>query len=192
MCEPITSAIAAISTQTMMAASLGVSALTAGVSYAAQQNQAEASAAYAAQAQDRAIQSMLDQNADLNSRQQQESASTALRKEEARKKAQAAASTAKASSSSAGMSFDALLADYDRQYLNYADSQMQQLGFTEDQISRTREGLSAQAEGRASQAYSQVTPAPSLAMTLAGFGADALGTYQSFQVRDPFTGEYTI
>lgn len=192
MCEPVTAALAAISSQTMMAASLGVSALTAGTSYMAQSEAAANSAAYAADTKQAADAAMLSQNADLNTRLKQEQTSTALRNEAARKKTQAATATANATSEASGLSVDALLADYDRQYLNYADSQMQQLGFTEDQIGRSREGLSSQAQSRTNQAYSQITPAPSLAMSLGNFGADAIGSYQSFQVRDPLTGKYTI
>jgi len=192
MCEPITAAIATISTQTMMAASLGIAALSAGAGYMAQQKQAESSAKYAAQSQASAIESMLRQTEDLNARGSEEAAATALRTEDARRKAQSASSTANASSEAAGLSFDALMGDYDRQYLNFADSQMQQLGFQTDQIERTREGLKAQTESRVNTAQSQIKPAPSLFGTLASFGADAMGTVQSFQVRDPFTGNYTI
>ena len=192
MCEPVTAALATISQSTMMAASLGVSALTAGAGYAAQSKQAEASAVYAQNAQNSAVESMLAQGQDLNAREVQERKATSLRKEEARRRAQSAQATANATSESAGLSVDALMADYDRQYLNYADSQMQQLGFQTDQIERTREGLQAQAEGRINQAQSQIKAKPSLSMAVAGFGADAMGSYQQFAVRDPFTGEFTV
>lgn len=192
MCEPVTAALAAMSTQTMMAVSLGVSALTAGAGYVAQSKQAEASEVYADRAQDSAIESMLSQGRDLNAREEQERKATALRRLDARKKSKAAAATANATSESAGLSVDALMADYERQYLNYSDSQMQQLGFQTDQIERTREGLQAQAQGRVNQAQSQIQAKPSLAMTLGNFAATGLNTYQDFAVRDPFTGDFTI
>ncbi|MCG7628393.1 hypothetical protein MHM88_11295 [Epibacterium sp. MM17-32] len=192
MCEPVTAALAAMSTKTLMAASLGVSALTAGAGYVAQSKQAEASEVYAENAQNSAIESMLAQGRDLNSREDQERKATALRRLDAQKKSKAAAATANATSESAGLSVDALMDDYERQYLNYSDSQMQQLGFQIDQIDRTREGLQAQAEGRVNQAQSQIKAKPSLAMTLGNFAATGLNTYQDFAVRDPFTGEFTI
>ncbi len=181
----------------MYAASLAVTAVTGIVGYIGQQNMAEAQ--YEAQVannealRNASISDMVQKGNDLNSREQQENASTALNIQNQKQQAQRAAATAGATSESAGLSFEALMADYDQQYLNYADSQMQQLGFNTDQIARNRESIEAQAESRINGGWDNTPIAqPSLGLTLLGIGAQGLNSYQNYAVRDPATGTYTL
>lgn len=196
MCEPVTAAIAAVSQSTLFAASLAVSAVTAGASYMANQAtaeaQLEATNTNTKAVRDAAVISASQQGADLQQRELQENASTALRVNNAKVAATKAASTANASSSSSGLSLDALQQDYDRQYSSYADSQMQQLGFTKEQIARTREGIQAQADGRINSIPLTPVVKPGLGLAIAEFGATAVNTYNDFAVTDPLTGEKTI
>lgn len=197
MCDPISgasifSAIQAASAQTMMMVSLGLSAATTGANFIAQSQQAAAAEAQAEAQQNAAITSMNQQARDLNERELQEREATFYRVSQAQMQSQQAQATASATSESAGLSVDALLADYDRQYESYADSQMSQLGYTTEQLGRQREGVAAQANSRINQAASRPIQQPSLVGSLASFGSAALGTYTDFAVRDPLTGDYTI
>lgn len=191
MCPP------ALGAGAMFAASLAVSAVTTAVSYIGQQNQAEATiAAQNANNQalrNAAISDMVQQGNDLNTRQQQEMASTALNINNQKQAARRAASTAAATSESAGLSVDALLADYDRQYLNYADSQMQQLGFNVEQIQRTRESITAGAQNRINTGWdNRPVSMPSLGGALLEVGASGLAAYDKYSVADPLTGKRTL
>lgn len=191
MCAPI------VASAPLFAASLAVSAVTGIVSYVGQQNMAEAQMeaqeANNTALRNAAISDMVQQGNDLNQRQKEETAATALRIQEQKQKAQAAASTARATSEASGLSVDQLFADFDRQYLSYADSQMQQLGFTLDQIQRNRESIEAQAESRINSGWDN-TPiqTPSLLGTVAGIAADGLNAYNKYSYRDPYTGNRTL
>lgn len=194
MCEPITAAMTA---SQMFMASLAVTGITQAVNYVGQKNMAEAQ--YEAQVannealRNAAISDMVQKSGDLNVRQQQETASAALNINNQKQAARRAAATAQATSESAGLSFDALMADYDQQYLNYADAQMQQLGFNVEQIQRTRESITAQTESRINGGWSRkpVTQ-PSLGLTLMEVGAQGLNSYGNYAVRDPLSGSYTL
>mgnify|MGYP001797083924 CR=1 FL=1 len=190
MCAPMLSASA------MFAASLAVSAVTGVVQYVGQQQAAQAQ--YDAQVtnaengRNAAIADMIQKSADINSREEQERAAVGLRNMNASEETRRAAATAMATSESAGLSFDALLADYDQQYLSYADAQMQQLGFNVEQLQRNREGIEAEAESRINTIPMQPVTFPGFASTLLGIGGQALGAYDTFSVRDPLTGQRTL
>lgn len=191
MCPP------ALGAGAMFAASLAVSAVTTGLAYIGQQRTAEA--AMQAQAinnqnlRNAAISDMVQKSNDLNARQQQETAATALNINNQKQAARRAASTALATSESAGLSVDALLADYDRQYLNFADSQMQQLGFNVEQIARTREAISAEAQNRINTGWdNRPIQMPSLGGALLEIGAAGIGAYDKYSVVDPLTGKRTL
>jgi hypothetical protein len=139
-----------------------------------------------------AISDMVQQSADLNSREEQERAATGVRNMNQSTAARQASATAAATSESAGLSLDGLLNDYDRQYFSYADSQMQQLGFNVEQIGRQREGLKAQAQSRINSVPMRPVSYPSLAGSLIEFGGSALSAYDNFSVRDPITGNRTL
>lgn len=189
-------AILAMSAKTMMAASLGVSAITTVANYAAQSANAEAQI----EAQQTNLNNtrraagadLIAKSTDLQQRELQERESTALRVHNAKLKARQAAGTAEAAGTSSGLSFDALLADYDRQYSNYADAQFTQLGFTVDQIDRSREAIEAEANGRINSVPLTPVTRPSLGLAVAEFGAGALNTYDKFSVVDPLTGQRTL
>jgi len=190
MCAPTVAAAP------MFYASLAVSGVTSAVSYAAKKQQAEAQEA-ANEANKEAtriasIRSMNQKAQDIQQRELQERASTALKTTAARDQVREAQSTARATSESAGLSIDALLSDYDRQYADYASSQLTQLGFTVDQIGRTREGIEAEAETRVNTVPQNPVARPSAAGALADFGGDALGAYRKYSVRDPMTGDRTF
>lgn len=189
-------AMAGMAASTMFAVSLGVSAVTAGVSYISQQQNAEAQIEAQEQnlqaQRDAATKSMIQSSEDLQQRELQERASTALKIDNAKTRTMEAKATANATSQSAGLSMDSLMADYDREYAGYENAQLKQLGFNTDQISRQREGLEAQAEGRINSIPRQPVQQPSLGGTLLNFGSDALGSYQNFAARDPQTGNYTL
>lgn len=190
MCPPALSAAA------MFYTSLAVSTVTGVVQYVGAQQQADAQ--YDAQVANQqatrqsAITDMLRQSDDLAARQQQETSATALNVNNRRLAAMRAASTANATSEAAGVSVDMLMSDYERQYRSYADSQMMQLGFTEDQIQRTREGIEAQAQSRINSVPSTPVVYPGLGGTLLDIGADGMAAYQKFSTRDPMTGKYTL
>jgi len=185
-----------MSATTMMAASLALTLVSTGVSYMAQKQnqtaQVKAQEINALNTRNAAVQAMIDGNDSLQQREQQESASTALRIQNAKTKAREATSTAVATSESSGLSMDALLSDYDRQYSSYADTQMQQLGFTNDQLERSRQGLQSQAEGRINTMPLNPVAGPSLLGSALEFGAGALSSFETFAVRDPQTGSYSL
>jgi hypothetical protein len=181
----------------MLAASLAVTAVTTAVNYMGQKAQADAM--YEAQVanntalRNAAIGDMIQKGGDINARQQQEAAATALNINNQKQAARQAVSTAAATSESAGLSVEALMADYDRQYLNYADSQMQQLGFNIEQIQRTRESITAEAKNRINTGWdNRPITMPSLGGALLEIGAGAIGAYDKFSVRDPLTGKRTL
>lgn len=190
MCEPITAA-------TMMYASMAVSAATTAITFVGQQAMADAQ--YDAAVQNNAalrtaaITDMVQKGNDLNSREQQERASTALNINNQKLSAQRAAATAEATSEGAGLSFENLMADYDRQYLSYSDSQMQQLGFNVEQIQRNRESIHAQTQSRINSGWnSRPIAQPSLGLSLMEIGGDAVGSYGKLATKDPITGSYSL
>lgn len=190
MCPP------ALSAATMFAASLAVSAVSGVVQYAGQQQAAQAQ--YTAQqtnatnARNSAVADMIQQSADLNAREEQERAATGLRIMNQSTASRQAAATAAATSESSGLALDQLLGDYDRQYVSYADTQLQQLGFNVEQLQRTREGVEAQAEGRINSIPIQPVSFPGLGTTLLGIGGSALSAFDTFSVRDPLTSRRTL
>lgn len=185
-----------MSTATMFAASLGVSALTAGAQYISQAQQAtaqvEAQQANINATADAANASLVQQNTDLHARESQEQAATALRLNNARIDADKARAEASAGSESSGLSFSNLMADYESQYAAYADSEMIQLGFNLDQIQRTREGIAATAQSRINTIPRTPVQQPSLLTAAASIGGSALGAYDKYSVRDPITGIRTL
>lgn len=187
MCAPLAAA-------PLFYASLAVSAVTTAVTYMGQQAQAEAQ--YEAQAANNealrkaSISDMVQKSGDLNARELEERASTALNIQNQKIAAQRAAGTARATSESAGLSMDMLFEDYDRQYLSYANSQMQQLGFSLDQIERTRESITAQTQSRINTGWdNRPISTPSAVEAVAGVAADGLKAYDKFSTRDPITGK---
>lgn len=188
--------IASMSSAAMFAASLGVSALTTGINYVAQQQNAEAQI----EAQERnlkaqseaATTAMVRSTEDLQQRELQERASTALRVNNARLRTEEAKAKARTSTNATGLSMETLMTDYDREYQSFASAQYQQLGFATDQIDRQREGLMAQAEGRINSVPRSPVSGPSLGGSLANFGSQALSSYGTFATRDPKTGDFTL
>lgn len=181
----------------MMYASLAVSAATTAVTYVGQQAMADAQ--YEAAEQNNAalrtaaITDMVQKGNDLNSREQQERASTALNINNQKLSAQRAAATAEATSEGAGLSFENLMADYDRQYLSYSDSQMQQLGFNVEQIQRNRESIHAQTQSRINSGWnSRPISQPSLGLAALEIGGSALGSYGKLATKDPISGSYSL
>lgn len=181
----------------MFAASLAVSAVTGVVSYVGQKRTAEARVE-AQEANNEALRTaaisdMVQSSGDLNVRQQQETAATALNISNQKLNTRRAASTAAASSESAGLSYENLLADYDQQFLNYSDSQMQQLGFNVEQIQRNRESIQARTEGRINTGWDN-TPItmPSFGGTMLGIAGDAMSAYGDYGTKDPLTGEFSL
>ncbi|MGH0000108.1 virion core protein, T7 gp14 family [Pseudovibrio ascidiaceicola] len=180
MCPP------AVLAAPMLLASLAVSTVTGVVGYIGQQNmaqaQVEAQEANNTALRQASISDMVQKGNDVNARQIEETAATGLRIQNEKIKAQQAKATANATSETAGISVDTLLADYDRQYLSYADSQMQQLGFNLDQIQRTREQISAQAQGRINTGWdNRPIEMPSFGMTLAGIAGSGLNSYNKYK-----------
>lgn len=191
MCAPLLLAAPAFMT------SLAVSAATGLVTYMGQKQAADAqyetAVANNEALRNAAISDMVQKGNDLNARQQQETASTALNVQNQRMASDRAAATARANSESAGLSVDQLFADYDRQYLSYADSQMQQLGFNTEQINRSREQITAQTQNRINTGWdNKPIQGPSLGGTLLGIAGDGLNAYSKFSVRDPMTGKRTL
>ena len=191
MCGPLIAAAPAF------AASLAVTAVTEVVSYAGQMQQAEAmeqvQTANNTALRQSAISDMVQKGNDLNARQREETAATALNLQQQKMNAQAAAATARATSETAGLSVEQLFADYDRQYLSFADSQMQQLGFNIDQINRTRESISAQTQSRINSGWDRTPIArPSILGSFANVAAGGLNAYNQFSYRDPYTGDRTL
>lgn len=200
MCPPalaaLPTAMASMSASTMFIASLGVSAVTAGASYMAQAQSANAQAEAQQQnlnaVTDAANLSLVEQNADLHARELQERAATAMRLNNARIDADSARGEASVNSGADGLSFASLMQDYESQYANYADAEMQQLGFTTDQIQRTREGIASTAQSRINSVQRTPIQGPSILSAAASVGSAALGAYGDFSVRDPITGVRTL
>lgn len=200
MCPPAlaagAAALSSMTASTMFAVSLGVSALSSAVGLYGQHQAAEAQAEAVGNnlqaTRDAAAENMVRQTTDLHAREQQTRTATAYRLDNQRMAADRAQATASASSESAGQSLDALLTDYDRQYGNYADSQMQQLGFDMDQIDRTREGLSAQAQSRVNTVPRPAIQGPNYAGAASSFLGDSFNAFDTYSVRDPATGLRTF
>lgn len=200
MCAPMIAAagtaLSTMSASTMFAVSLGVSALTTGIQYVAQmeqaQYQAEVQGANLQATRDAAVADMARQHGDLDVRAGQVSASTALRLQNQKDAAAQAKATASATSEAAGLSFDGLMADFDRQYTSFADAEMQQLGWDLDQIDRAREGIYANAQSRVNTVPRTPIQNPSLLAAGASFAGSALGAYDRYSVRDPITGQRTL
>lgn len=200
MCPPAlvgaVGALGSMSASTMMAVSLGVAAVQGVVGYVGQaqaaQAQADAQSANLKATRDAAAADLVHRTSDLHVREQQERAATTLRIDDARKTSAQAGATARASSESAGLSFDALLADYENQYLSYADAQMTQLGFTADQIEREKEGLKASAEVRVNSVPRPPIQTPNLLGAITGVVGAGLNAYDRFTIRDPITGQRTL
>lgn len=200
MCPPAiagaAAAISSMSASTMFAVSLGVSALSAGAKYMAQS--AQANAQYEAQQEnmnrtyDAAVKNMVQQTSDLHARESQAKASTALDLVQKQAAAARAEATARASSESAGVSFDSMMDDYERQYASYADTQMQQLGFDVEQMGRTREAIQSQAQSRVNGVPTTPIMQPSLLSTGASMLSSTFNAYDKFSVRDPLTGARTL
>lgn len=191
MCAPV------IMAAPMFAASLAVSAVTGIVSYMGAQAQAdaqyEAAVANNEALRNASISNMVQQSSDLAAREKEERAATGVRVQNQKLRAMRAKGTARATSESAGLSMEMLYRDFDRQYLNFADSQLQQLGFNLDQIQRQREGVEAQAEGRINTGWdNRPINQPSLGETLLGIAAEGLNAYATYSVRDPITGDRTM
>lgn len=196
MCEPVTAALATMKASTMFAVSLGVSAVTAGMQYiAGVQNanaQAEAQRENIKNTTEAAATNFTQQQGDLHNRESQLKASMALRLNNQRRAADRAKATAKASSESAGLSFDALTADFDRQYSEYASSELTQLGFDMEQMEATRQGLQSQAQSRINTIPRTPINRPSFLTAAASVAGSALDAYDNFSTRDPDTGLRTL
>ncbi len=200
MCGPaiaaLTTAVKGATAATSFATSLAVSGITTGMSFLAAQQQANAqndamqaniNATAAA-----ANQNLVQQSTDLHHREQQEKAAAALRLHNARVDTDKAAGTAAAINQGEGLSYQGLIGDYENQYTAYADAEMQQLGFSLDQVQRTREGIEASAQSSVNSLPTTPIQGPSILAAAAGVGASALSAYDKYSVRDPFTGERTL
>lgn len=196
MCVPgMETLFASLTSSSIMSAQLAVQAASAVTSLvggfvSASKTQA-ANEQNLAQTKANADQATTDSGQALIQRELQERASTARRTLAAKIKANDARSTANATSQSAGLSMAALLADYDRQYLSYNAAQMQQLGFTTQQIDSERKALEATAQSRINSVPVQTVNFPDPFLAAAEFGSSALNTITDFAVVDPMTGEYT-
>jgi hypothetical protein len=158
----------------------------------AAQEQADAQSANLKATRDAAVDAQVRQDADLHARETQLKTATAIDLDNQKKNVARAKSTATASSESAGLSFDALLGDFDRQYGNYADSQMQQLGFDLDQTQRTREGIQAQTQSRINTVPRTPIKGPNWLGGAASIAGSAFNAFDTYSVRDPITGQRTF
>lgn len=201
-------AAAGMTAAQMFATSLAVSVASTALSYAGQQQQANAQTAYQEQMArqqneyikqnaEAANTAYIEQAATTNIQlgQKQTAAAQDLQQQgTARLRAQG---TATASSESAGLSMDMLMADYERQEATYRDSIHQQLEWDMEQGAREVSGFRAQAQDRINSAR-PYTPSPvsspSLAGALIGFGGQALDAYRRFgsEEKDPTTKTKTF
>lgn len=190
MCEPLS-----LTSSALFYTSLAVSAAQGVMQYVGQQNVAEAQQQVAAinqqQREEAAARDLALKSADLNTREAQETEASSLRTFNQNLQARRAASTAIASSDSAGASFDALLADYDRQAVNLEQAELTQLGFTKEQIERSRQGLQYEYASRAAGQAVSVSQ-PSIVGTAAGVIGDGFKAYNTFSTIDPDTGNRTF
>lgn len=200
MCPPMligaAAAMSAMSASTMFAVSLGTAALSAGVTMLGQHQaanaQAEATTANLQATRDAAVDSQVRQDGDLHARESQLKTATAIDLDNQKKNVLRAKGTASASSEAAGLTFDSMLSDYDRQYGNYADSQMQQLGFDIGQIERTREGIQSQTQARVNAVPRPPINRPSWITGAASIASSAFNSFDTYSVRDPITGNRTF
>lgn len=207
MCEPVTIAgLTMTASQTMFAASMGISALSAASGYFGQVQSANAQAEYQAETsaqRDRQIAAnaeaanaaYVEQAAAENIAQAQRSESASLELQDLQRQRIRAEGTARATSESAGLSLEALLADFSREEARYRDSVTRQLKFDADESRRRLQGFEAQAADRA-RSIQPYTPQPiqqpntlGAALQVAGAGFDA---FNRFSTRDPDTGRYRL
>lgn len=189
MCVPITPVV-------MFAASLAMTGIQAYTQYQGQKQMAQAQAETQQENYqknyDATVVDMQGQYADINARQDEDHKATAQNIFNRSLEARRAKSTALATSEAAGLSIDRLMQDYDRQYLNFSDAQMRQLGFNTAQLDRARESVEAQGKSRINSFQFTPIQQPSLGSAIVEFGASAFNSYDKFTTPDPVTGKRTF
>jgi len=169
----------------MFAASMVTSALQVGTQYIGQQQAAEAQRDYQEKryeaTREAANEAYIREVEAENQRLVEEGEAVAAKQQEVQREKIEKQGTAIAASEGAGMSLDALLADFERQEARYRDSLMQTRENRERQSDRRKEGSRAKAINRTNQVMPQPVSSPSAlgaGLKLAGAGLQAYDTYQ--------------
>jgi hypothetical protein len=168
----------------MFYASLATTALSTGLNYYAQSEQADAQNEYKEQMQEQnrenAMESYRQQTAQQQTRLVQEETSIAQQEQQRSKQQRKAAGEALASSQSAGVNLDALMSDYLRAEGSYRSALQQNMDWTRNQAQQNMKGMQAQARDRIASGNFAPTQGPSGAAALAGLGTKAMSSFQSY------------
>lgn len=188
MCEPISA------TAALAAGSFGLNALQVVSSQSAANAQAQRNAQTQANNNEMnrraALKNMVEQQADVSSREQQERAAVGLNRLNQKINSKQASATAYASSDSSGQSIETLLNDYEQQYTAYSDSQLTQLGFNQEQLNRSRKQIQSQTLNSINSGWdTSVQVKESWASTLVDLAATGVNTFNKFSSTDPKTGK---
>lgn len=137
-----------------------------------------------------ANQSAVSQYAELARRQVQEQAAAAQGVAEVQRRSREATGTARVSAGEAGVagiSVDALQADFARQELQYQTSVIVNQRFRNQQFKAEGEGIQSQAQGRILSALPQPVAKPDFFGAALRIGGDLVEGYNAFTTYDPNT-----
>jgi hypothetical protein len=171
-------------------AALAVGALSSGVSFAGQRQQAKAQQQYQAQAQAAERQRFLQEQTSMRMRQAQEQEAVGRELEQVSRKSQAALARARVSAGEAGVagaSVQALMDDYMRQEAGYraATLRQQELGGISTAMGLEQAGFATQ---QRQIGLSQPIEQPSFLSGALGVASGALGGYRTGLTLKSMTG----
>lgn len=176
MCEPSTG---------LMIASLAFSALSTGVSYVAEKENAKAMQSYqnevAEQNTKNAQEAYRFNVAQETTRMMQEEASTSTQIQQATAERRRATGEAIASSTAAGLSLEALQEDFMRQEGNFKSLLTKDLEWKQQQSRENMKGFQAQTQDRIASYNPAPVQKPSAIAALAGLGTKTIGIYSDYR-----------
>jgi hypothetical protein len=201
----LVSAISLMSAKAIAATTLAITTISAGVSVAQQQANAKAQAKYQ-NAQFKATKEAATANAitqynALQTRQQQETAAAAQAIDMSSMRAAQAASTARVTAGetgTGGASIDALLNEYRRQELGFAQNTIRNQTWQNAQIQLNMEGIRANQQAQIAAATPRPVEQPDYigaALRIGAGALDAMGTYGDITYKQtgvyPGSNQYT-
>ena len=193
-------ATTATAATTAMSASTALQIAGTAVSFAGQQSQARASQRAADQGAQRALENYKIQTGQAYRRLGQERMAAAQEISEVARASRRAQSTATVSAGEAGVggkSVDALLDDFERQELFYAEDVRTNLGFTEANIQDQLESIRVGTQGRIEDLQSRVIQRPSFLGAALRIGGQVADYYADIPNPDagasgtPYVNPYT-
>jgi len=186
-------AASSIPISTLLYSSLAITALQTGLSIIGASQQASAQADYAKRVAEASVKDYLNRTAAEGTRviQEQEAAAQAVQQNqiEALKK-KATARVAAGEAGVAGLSVDALIADYSRSEAAYREAVKRNLDYEILASQDLLKAYRAEAQGRI--AYTPPIERPDYIGALLRGGGEAFGTYMNFAQYDTATRKYRI